>query len=198
MELFDLLRHCVDVLESLRVPYFVTGSLASVYYGEPRLTNDIDIVIDLQTHHVARFCRAFSPAEYYVSEEAVREAVAARTQFNVIHPESGLKADMLIASDTPFGRIRFERAVRVRPTPDQEAWFSSAEDVILKKLDFYREGRSEKHLRDIAGMLKVSGGEIDENYIAEWAKRLGVSEIWEAVRNRLAESDGNATGGPIL
>jgi hypothetical protein len=117
----------------------------------------------------------------------MREAVALHTQFNIIHPVSGLKVDLMVAAETPFNRSRFDRAVRVHPTPDCDAMFAAAEDVILKKLEFYREGGSEKHLRDVTGILKVSGERVDFDYIAAWAARLGVDTIWEAVRRRASE-----------
>ena len=79
--------------------------------------------------------------------------------------------------DTPFDRSRFARARPLRPAESYEAAFASAEDVIIKKMEYYREGASEKHLRDIGGMLKVSGAEIDRGYIGEWADRLGLREF---------------------
>lgn len=177
----DLLRHLVEKLERLQLPYFVTGSMATIYFGEPRLTIDIDVVVDLPAHRVAEFCQAFPVEEYYLSEEAVLSAVKRRGQFNVIHPASGLKVDVMIPADSPFDRERFSRSLRMHPARDYEATFASPEDVILKKMEFYREGGSEKHLRDIAGILRVSGESIDRSYIDGWAGRLGLAEIWAAI-----------------
>lgn len=183
MEPSDLLRHLASTLEAIGVAYFVTGSTASIAYGEPRFTNDIDVVVDLPASRVNAFCAAFPLPEYYVSELAVQEAVARRHQFNVIHPGSGLKIDVIISKESPFDRSRFARCRRLPMAPGAEAFFASPEDVILKKLAYYREGRSEKHLRDIAGILKISGDRLDRSYIAEWARTLGVDEIWDAVRS---------------
>ena len=184
----ELLRHCVTALERLRLPYFVTGSVATVYYGEPRFTNDVDVVVALPLHGVPRFCSAFPQPEFYLSEDAVREAVEHHGQFNIIHPTSGLKIDVMIPSDTPFNESRFARVNRVKPSNDYDAWFAAAEDVILKKLEYFREGGSEKHLRDIAGVLKISGDRVDLTYIASWAVRLGLESIWERVKNRVDSS----------
>ena len=93
---------------------------------------------------------------------------------------------MIVAEDTPFNRSRFARAVRVKPEPDYDASFASAEDVILKKLCFFQEGGSEKHLRDIVGVLKVGGDRIDRQYIGDWARQLGVESEWAAVQQRAA------------
>lgn len=181
MEQSELLRSVVQVFERLNVPYFVTGSMATIFYGEPRMTNDIDIVADLRSAHVESFCAAFAEEEYYLSKDAVRHAINARGQFNIIHPSSGLKVDVMIPSHTPFDRSRFSRVARVRLAADFEADFSSPEDVIIKKMEFYRDGRSDKHLRDIAGVLKISGDRIDRAYIDGWAKRLGVQDIWTMI-----------------
>jgi len=175
----------VEVFETLGVPYFVTGSVATTYYGEPRLTNDIDVVCALQMRDVTGFCRGFPAHEFYLSEDAVRDAVAGRQQFNVIHPVSGLKVDVMVPEESPFNRSRFDRAKRVRVAPEVDARLATREDVILKKLEFFRDGGSEKHVRDIVGVLKVSGELVDSEYIRQWAQRLGLEELWHEVRNRV-------------
>ncbi|HEX5757574.1 MAG TPA: hypothetical protein VF121_00110 [Thermoanaerobaculia bacterium] len=162
----------------------MTGSIATVFYGEPRFTNDIDIVVDLPLEQVGELCRAFPSDQFYVDEESARAAVERRGQFNVIHPASGLKLDLVVPTADEFDRSRFRRTARLHPAADYEASFASAEDVILKKLDFYRRGGSEKHLRDIAGVLRISGDRLDTRYLEEWAARLGLAEIWQAVRVR--------------
>ena len=182
MEQSELLRHCTTVLEQLGLRYFVTGSVATIFYGEPRFTNDIDIVVDLPSSRISDFCRAFPSEDFYVSEEAVRRAISRKGQFNVIHPASGLKVDVMIPSEDAFNRSRFARIRRLRPASDFDTAFASPEDVILKKLEYYREGGSEKHLRDIAGVLKISGAQIDLTYIDEWASRLELSEVWAKAR----------------
>jgi hypothetical protein len=190
MEPSELLHRVVVILERLGLRYFVTGSMATIFFGEPRFTNDIDIVVDLPAGRIAEFCAAFPAPEFYLSEETVHRAVSRRGQFNVIHPSSGLKVDVMVPVDSSFNRSRFSRVKRIRPTPGFDAVFSSAEDVILKKMEAYREGGSEKHLRDIAGVLKITGEHLDRGYIAEWADRMGTSEIWEEVLRRSTEIEG--------
>jgi hypothetical protein len=181
MEPSELLRYAIQVLEKLGLRYFVTGSTATIFYGEPRFTNDIDIVVDLPPGRVEELCAAFPSSEFYVSEEAARRAVSRRGQFNVIHPASGLKLDLMIPAESSFNQSRFARVRRLHPAPDYDAVFASIEDVILKKMEYYREGGSEKHLRDIAGVLKISGGAVDRGYIEDWAERLGLEEIWQTI-----------------
>jgi hypothetical protein len=186
METSDLLRYVAGLCERLGLRYFVTGSMATIFFGEPRLTNDVDIVVDLPSQKISEFAAAFPVGEFYVSEESIRRAVARRSQFNVIHPASGLKVDVMIPSPTPFNESRFRRVRRLRPAQDYEVTFASPEDVILKKLEYYREGGSEKHLRDIAGILKISREQIDVAYLEDWADRQGLTDLWQQVR-RAAE-----------
>lgn len=181
----ELLGRVVQVLDRLGVRYLVTGSMAAMVYGEPRFTNDIDIVVGLLPDHAGPLAASFPEPEFYLSTEAVREAIDRRRQFNVIHPASGLKVDLIVRKETPFDQCRFQRARRIRTADAFEATFAAPEDVILKKLEYYKEGGSEKHLRDITGMLKVSAGEIDEAYIVEWADRLDLRPVWEAVARRV-------------
>jgi hypothetical protein len=185
MELFDLLKKMVDVFETLGIPYLVTGSVASMAYGEPRLTNDIDIVAGIGLQQISAFAAAFPADEYYISEDVIKEAIERQGQFNIIHPASGLKVDVIIRQDTAFDNSRFGRLQHIQPTDSYHANFAAPEDVIIKKMEYYREGGSEKHLRDITGILKISGESVDRNYISEWAQRMGLTEIWIAVQNRV-------------
>jgi predicted nucleotidyltransferase len=175
----------VDILEEQGITYLLVGSLASGAYGEPRLTHDIDVVVELRPDQAAKLCKAFPSPEYYVSEKAAQEAVAAGGQFNVIHPASGNKIDFMIARRDAWGRSQISRRRREQILPGRPGYTAAPEDVILGKLWYYHEGGSEKHLRDIAGMLQVSGDEIDKEYINHWAQQLGLTEHWQAVLDRL-------------
>jgi len=185
MELFELLRKVVGVFERLGIPYLVTGSVAAMAFGEPRLTNDIDIVAGIGEKYIKDFVMEFPPDEFYISEEIIREAIYRQGQFNVIHPASGIKVDVIIKQDTPFDNSRFGRVHRIYPAESYQANFAAPEDVIIKKMEYYKAGGSEKHLRDIAGILKISGEIVDWDYITAWAKRLDLTEVWDAVRERL-------------
>jgi hypothetical protein len=187
MELFELLRKVVGVFERLGIPYLVTGSVAAMAFGEPRLTNDIDIVAGIEEKHVNAFLMAFPSDEFYITEEMVREAILRKGQFNIIHPGSGIKVDMIIRQDTPFDNSRFGRVHRIYPAESYQANFAAPEDVIIKKMEYYKAGGSEKHLRDIAGILKISGEMVNRDYITEWAKRLDLTEVWIALQEKVAK-----------
>lgn len=184
MEQSELLRFVVGVMDQLGIRYFVTGSVATVYYGEPRFTIDIDIVADLPIEKAREFCRLFPTSAYYLSEEAVRQAIGSHGQFNIIHPAFGLKADIIIPPNTAYDHGRFIRAKRVVHERNTEVVITSPEDAIIKKMASYLEGGSEKHLRDIAGVLKISGAAVDREFIADWASKLGLTEIWNAILAR--------------
>lgn len=109
-------------------------------YGEPRLTNDIDLVATIRAEHIPGLLAAFPAPAFYLSEEAIHEAIQSHEQFNVIHPCSGVKVDVIVRQDTPFDHSRFARARVLRPVESYEAALASAEDVIIKKMEYYREG----------------------------------------------------------
>lgn len=184
MEPSDLLSFLSKKLDELGISYLVTGSMATIAYGEPRFTNDIDVVVSLRPEDVTRFCDSFPAPDFYLSQNAVTEAVRDRRQFNIIHPASGLKVDVIIPKDDDFERSRQQRGVRLPIGDGVEVMFASAEDVIVRKMQYFRKGGSEKHLRDIASVLKIQGDRIDRKYIAGWADRLALREVWDLILTR--------------
>ncbi len=182
MEQTDLLRHVLTVLDGLRIPYLLVGSYASGIYGEPRLTQDIDVVIALPAGQAGALCAAFPAADFYVSLPAAQQAV------RVIHPGSGNKVDFMIARDDAWGQAQLARRRQIPIFPDRAGYVAAPEDVILGKLLYYAEGGSDKHLRDITGILRVSGELVDRADVTRWAGQLGVLEIWRAVLERLGEA----------
>jgi hypothetical protein len=180
----ELLRYLVDVLETLGAEYMLVGSQAAMYYGEPRLTRDVDVIVALRLEHLPALLRRFPPDEFYADEGAARDAVRTAGQFNIIHPGSGLKIDVYVNPDTPYDRARLARRQRLPLAPGVNACFARPEDVILYKLLYHRQVESGVHLRDVLGILRVSGPELDERYIVEWADRLGLRTLWEQIRKQ--------------
>lgn len=185
MDQYELLKRVSEGLESLGVSYFVTGSIASILYGEPRFTNDIDIVADIQEKHVLALLKLFPETEFYISEEAIRDAINRKYLFNIIHPASGFKIDIMVRKEGAFEDSRFSRIKRIVTTENAEANFSSPEDLIIMKMKFYKEGGSEKHLRDITGILKISEEMVDRNYIELWVDKLELRPLWQTILKRL-------------
>ena len=175
---YELLQKAADFFERLGVPYRIVGSMASMACGEARFTNDIDFLVDLNETQVEQIENEFPPPDYYVSGAAARESIRLRRQFNIIHVPSGLTLDIIQRKDTDFGRLDILHGQRLRSDGFYDAWFGSAENVILMKLRYFQEGASDKHLRDIASMLVIQGSALDRAYLAEWSTRLGVQSEW--------------------
>lgn len=184
MDQAELLRYLVETFETLGIRYMIGGAQAAMFYGEPRLTRDIDVVAEIEPSHIPGLLDRFPGGDFYVSEEAVRGAIRDRGQFNLIHPASGLKIDVILPKGTEYDRMQFSRRERHEMLEGLHAYFARPEDVILYKMIYFREGGSDRHVRDILGILRVSGPELDLGYTADWAGRLGLSHIWDAVLKR--------------
>lgn len=181
MELSDLVRMIASFCESHGLAYFVTGSVASSVHGMYRNTHDVDVVVVLPSRWVGDLRAAFPETDFYLSEEAARDAIVRTGQFNIIHQFTGLKIDVIIPPKGDFTESRLLRARPMEVAPGVTAMVASPEDVILNKLVFYRLGRSQKHLSDIANILKIRGETLDRRYLEEWVLRLEVAEEWQAV-----------------
>jgi hypothetical protein len=141
----------------------------------------------MNLEQVEDFIAFFPSNEFYCDKETIESEIKGRGQFNILHSASGLKIDIILTKATPFSQKEFSRRKKSKLFPDQDTYFASPEDVIIKKMEYYKEGGSEKHLRDITGILKVSGDAVDQDYISDWARRLDLIEIWDAVQRRLQE-----------
>ena len=179
----ELMQKVAGFFESLMISYRVVGSMASMAYGEPRLTIDIDMVADLKIHHVVSLCANFTRPDYYLSESAV----LMNSQFNLIHIASGLKVDVFIPKRSEFNQSAASRIRRLRSEGEFDVWFGSPEDVLLNKLIYFQIGGgvSDKHLRDISGMMKLLREKLDRDYVSRWAARLGVSDEWIQIQQRV-------------
>lgn len=181
MDQSDLLKYTATRLHELEIPYAVVGSFASSVWGESRLTQDIDIIVDLKLVQVAQLCAAFPDPEFYVTSSAVREAIERAGQFNVIHPSSGNKLDFMVAGRAAWQREQLTRSKQAPVFSDLSVSVAAPEDVILGKLIYYRDGGSEKHLRDIAGILNQSQPLIDREYLDRQTKLLNVDDLWDGI-----------------
>jgi hypothetical protein len=181
MTLPELLADIAGRLGAADIPYMVTGSMASSFHGEPRATRDLDLVIDPTPDSLRRFAIALPPERFYVSPEAASEALARRTQFNVIEIATGWKIDFVIRKDRPFSREELGRRERVEVFGTQ-AYVASAEDTIIAKLEWARAGDPDRQLRDVEGILAVSGDHIDRAYLDRWIRELDLAEMWSQVR----------------
>lgn len=159
----------------------LAGSFASTFHGDPRTTNDIDLVIDCDREALDRLLRQLDPRRYYASAEAADEAWRRRGQFNVVLLESGWKIDLILRKERAFSRSEFARRQRAE-IAGIEVWVATAEDTIVAKLEWAKAGESERQLRDVAGVLAMRAGDLDREYLERWVRELGLADIWIRVR----------------
>jgi len=180
----DLIELFVRPLNDLGIRYLVSGSVAAMLYGEPRVTHDIDFVVFLRHNDIARLPTAFPPPEFYIPPPEVIGAELSRERgsFNIIHADSGLKADLYGVSRDEIDGWAF-RNTNHYSIKGMTINLAPPEYVIVRKLEFYREGGSEKHVRDIRSMLAVTGHQIDKSELYEWIQRRGVQEQWRKIQS---------------
>lgn len=183
----EFLADLVRRLESLDLAYALVGSIAAMSYGEPRATLDIDVVVVLDASGLDAMVPLFPPPDFYLSVEAAGAAVRSKSQFNVIHPASGMKVDFFVAGDA-IERSQIERRLRRALLPGLDAWCSPPEELVVKKLLYYQQGASDKHLRDIAGMLRISPEEIDLDRVRRLAIDNRVGELLDRVVSTVDEA----------
>ncbi len=153
----------------------LTGGLAVSFWGLPRTTHDIDIVIGAQKKDKDKIVKIFKK-DFYISEEAAGRAIEKEFTFNIIHFKTGLKIDFWLAKKDSFRILEFKRKKREKIFA-KEIYIISPEDLILEKLLWYKEGQSTRHLEDIKGIVKIS--KIDQDYLKNWAKKQSTIKILE-------------------
>jgi hypothetical protein len=173
----DLLKILVGHLEASGIPYMVSGSIGSTFYGKPRATQDIDIVVEADEKQLRAFAALFGEG-YYVSESAIREAVAYARSFNIIDYNSGFKADIIVRKKRPFSIEEFSRKRTVR-VGDDAVFMVSPEDSILSKLEWSKASSSERQFADACGVAAVQWERLDVDYLKKWAAVLGVADLLE-------------------
>jgi hypothetical protein len=171
-------------IETAGGEYFVGGSVASSLQGEPRATNDIDIVLALPLGRISAFAGLLRP-RYEIDLDTLRDALLRATSCNIFFLPAVTKIDLFAVGREPYDAVEFSRrrAVTVRQT-GETLFVKSPEDTVLRKLLWFREGGgvSEKQWRDVVEVLRVSGGEMDRTYLDSWASRLALGELLEKAR----------------
>lgn len=171
----DVLKSVTAQLEGAGIPYMVTGSMAANFYTVPRMTRDIDLVIDLSERDGDRVTRLFQQ-EYYVDRDMVQRAVRDHAMFNMIHNALVVKVDCVVRKETDYRREEFARR-RAVSIAGQQIFIVSPEDLILSKLDWAKESRSQMQLDDVRNLLRSVQG-LDTAYLTRWADRLGLSSLY--------------------
>jgi hypothetical protein len=179
----ELLKKTIAALEAASTPYMLTGSFASSLQGEPRLTHDIDVVVAITPAAAGSLSAAFPAPDYYLDEAAVAEAIARKSQFNLLDLVAGDKVDFWLLTDDPFDQSRFARRY-TEEFEGQRLHVSRPEDTILMKLRWAKlSGGSEKQFGDARGVYELQQNSLDLRYLEQWAKTLGVTTLWERLKD---------------
>ena len=170
-----------SILEHLNIAYAIGGAVASTLLGEPRATHDLDIVAAITPSTIEPLLAALEGSGFYVPVTAARKAVAAKRSFSVVHHDTSMKVDIFVAGRTPLDEEELERrqSVTVSADPSRTLYVAAAEDLVLQKLMWYRDGRgvSDRQWRDVLGVIKVQRQGLDRALMRRWAARLGIDDL---------------------
>lgn len=172
----DLLRDVSQRLQSAGIQFMVTGSMAMSFYAQPRMTRDIDLVVALNPEDAQKIIELFVN-DYYLEPASVKRAISRRSIFNLIHDKTSSKVDFIVLKSEPFRQEEFSRR-RALTVAGFETWIVSREDLILSKLYWAKDSRSEMQLKDVRNLLSEN---CDAEYLRSRAQTLGVSDLLEEV-----------------
>lgn len=194
---FTVLSLVAKVLEEQQISYVLVGSLASSMHGMYRSTADIDIVADIQSEQVIPLLTALQQ-NFYVDEQAVREAISLRQSFNAIHFDSVFKVDIFIPKSDEFSKKQIARRElrRIAPDVEQSIYVATAEDTILAKLRWYNSGGrvSNAQWTDVVGIIGASSAILDFDYLREWAETLGLTDLLDQALEETKDDDRGSSG----
>jgi hypothetical protein len=179
----ELIQLFVRPLQQAGIRYIITGSVAAIFYGEPRLTLDVDLVVFLNDRDIAGLSDIFPRPDFYVPPPEIILAEARREKFgrlDILHVPTGFKADLYLTGRDELEAWAFRYQRRI-PFEGQTIALAPPEYVIVRKLEYYRDGRSEKHLRDVRSMLAVSDEQIDRASLLDWIQRRNLQTEWKLV-----------------
>lgn len=177
----SLLRTIVQLLDSIGIPYMVVGSFASTAHGEPRSTQDLDLVIDPTPEQLERLIAGFDSERFYLDRDVARDALRRRGMFNVIEMSTAWKLDLVIRKARAFSLEEMQRR-QVMPMLGLDVATATPEDTIIAKLEWAKQGASDRQLDDVAGILRVRGPELDIAYVERWITELDLADQWQRAR----------------
>jgi len=174
----DILKNVVGKFEKLGIKYMLTGSMAMTYYAQPRMTRDIDLVVEIFPELIGRMKHAFKK-EYYLSVESIKDAIDKEFMFNLIHINSSVKIDCIVRKDHEYRLIEFERRKKIKVN-DLELFIVSMEDLIISKLLWAKDSHSEMQIKDVRNLLAKN---YDREYLEFWTKQLDIYELLTEIKN---------------
>jgi hypothetical protein len=175
-----ILKLICDRLENGNIPYMLTGSLAANFYAVPRMTRDIDFVIEIFEFDVSNFFQIFQN-DFYIDKTSIADAIKHKNMFNIIHNDTVFKVDFVVRKDSSYRKTEFQRRRRI-DLDNTPIWIVAPEDLILSKLEWSKDSLSDFQLRDVKNLL-TSTKNLDEEYINKWVQELGLNSVYEMVKN---------------
>jgi hypothetical protein len=182
----EALQRIAAELNRSGIPFMLTGSFASVFYGSPRSTQDIDLVIGASSAQLRAFVEGLPRSEYYVEMDAALEALKRESLFNIIDLKTSWKIDMIIRKSRAFSQEEFRRR-QLSNLEGVSLHVASAEDIILAKLEWAKLGQSQRQVEDAAGILRLRGNSVDRAYLDKWVRELDLAQQWDDAQ-RIAKS----------
>jgi hypothetical protein len=181
-DIFLALQPVLKAFENLSIPYYIGGSVASSIYGMARATMDVDIVADLKISHINRL-KQILENEYYIDNEMIADAIRSASSFNLIHLETMIKIDVFLHKEDPYAEMALQRKRKdtLEELDKVEFYFSSPEDIIIAKVQWYKIGGfvSERQWLDVIGVIKVQGDLLDKKYLKRWSQKLGLAALMQ-------------------
>jgi len=178
----EVLKTVVSRLQGLRIPYMITGAIAVNYYGRPRLTHDVDLLVELQASMVEGIVTSFQ-SDFYIAAVGILEALQHRTMFNAVHHHTGLKVDFWLKGGDEYDATRFQRRKK-RKIFDEMMFITTAEDLMIIKLKRYKDSSSEKHYLDASGVYEIQRGNLDLRYMKRWLSYFSVLDLFERIKTQ--------------
>lgn len=171
----------IDALEKLKIPYMLTGAVAVNFYGQPRLTHDLDVVLQIEKKDAKKLTQILE-SEFMIDETDILEAIKEKRMANALHFKSGFKIDFWILKDEKYSKVCFRRRLRKRIFNKKKAWLISPEDLVITKLVWFKKSGIDKHFEDARGILQIQKGRLNEEYLQKWAKKQKVGKLLEKLR----------------
>jgi hypothetical protein len=179
MSTSDVFQRITAALDRAGIAYMLSGSFASAYYGAPRSTQDIDLVIEATPAQLRTLVQSLPSDEYYADVDAALEAHKRQSLFNVIDLATGWKVDLIMRKSRPFSQEEFRRRQQVK-LQNLPLFVASAEDVVIAKLEWSKLAQSQRHIEDVAGILRVGWESLDRAYLEKWIVELELEKEWKA------------------
>lgn len=175
----EILKYVCQSLENANIPYMLTGSFAANFYTVPRMTRDIDFVLEIFKFDVPRLYKVFQ-SNFYIDRDSIIQAIEHQGIFNIIHNDSIIKIDFIIRKDSPYRNTEFERRRKIK-VDNAEIWIVSPEDLIISKLFWAKDSLSQMQIKDVQNLMGTLNN-LDMGYIKKWIKVLDLDRVYEKVK----------------